>query len=75
MHSFDDTRHHVVLHERDEKAAHAIAVDDRQEIRMIAALVALTGFDDWAPELLADTPAGVLQAELGAAIHDILGQP
>ena len=42
---------------------------------MIAALGAVTGFDDWAPGLLAHAPAEELLAALQAAIHDILGLP
>ena len=54
---------------------HAAAADIRQEIRMVAALAALTGFDDWAPTLLAETPPEILRDELSDTIHDILGLP
>ena len=40
---------------------------------MIAALGAVTGFDDWAPALLAASPPEMLRAELTAAVRDILG--
>jgi AcrR family transcriptional regulator len=72
---FDEMRDHFALHEQLAKAAHAAATDVRQEIRMVAALAALTGFDDWAPELLAETPPEVLREELGNTIRDILGLP
>ena len=42
-------------------------VDVAEEVRMIAALGAVTGFDDWAPTLLKEAPAELLQAELVAS--------
>jgi AcrR family transcriptional regulator len=72
---FEEMKDHLLLHQRLEKAVHAAAADTRQEIRMVAALAALTGFDDWAPTLLADTPPEILRAELSDTIHDILGLP
>ena len=42
---------------------------------MVAALGAVTGFDDWAPTLLTETPHDVLSAELSGAIRDILKLP
>jgi AcrR family transcriptional regulator len=66
---------HIRMHERVEKAAHAAAASPRDEIRMIAALGAVTGFDDWAPTLLAESPPEMLRAELNATIRDILKLP
>ena len=63
------------MHERVEQAAHAAASSPQQEIRMVAALGAVTGFDDWAPTLLTATPHDVLSAELSGAIRDILKLP
>ena len=40
---------------------------------MVAALGAVTGFDDWAPTLLANADPLVLQTELDAAVRDVLG--
>jgi hypothetical protein len=39
---------------------------------MFAALGAVTTFDDWAPKLLAEGPADLIQRELRAAVCDIL---
>ncbi|MGH8991039.1 MAG: TetR/AcrR family transcriptional regulator [Acidimicrobiia bacterium] len=50
------------------------AADVPQQIRMIAALGAISAFDDWAPDLLTDEPE-VVVAELRAATRDILGLP
>lgn len=66
---------HIRMHERVEQAAHAAASSPQQEIRMVAALGAVTGFDDWAPTLLAETPHDILSAELNGAIRDILKLP
>ena len=70
-----EMRDHIALHDQLGKAAHAAAADVHQEIRMVAALAALTGFDDWAPVLLAETPVDVLRQELSDTVHDILGLP
>jgi len=42
------------------------------QVRMVAALGAVTGFDDWAPRLLAEGDREALRRELVAAVHDIL---
>jgi hypothetical protein len=63
------------MHRRIEAAVRAKGVDLRQQVRMIAALSAVTGFDDWAPRLLVETPVDELVAELTAAVDDMLGRP
>ncbi len=50
------------MHQRVEAAAHAAASSVQEEIRMIAALAAVTGFDDWAPSLLSASPPEMLRA-------------
>jgi AcrR family transcriptional regulator len=76
MEALDKTFHelegHLELHERVRSAVHAVAGDVAEEIRMFAALGAVTAFDDWAPKLLADGPHDVIQRELCAAVHAIL---
>ncbi len=42
---------------------------------MIAALGAVTGFDDWAPTLLKTADPSILTAELSAVVRDVLGLP
>ncbi|HEU5308208.1 MAG TPA: helix-turn-helix domain-containing protein [Acidimicrobiia bacterium] len=66
-------RDHAEMHARVEAAAHAAASSVTEEVRMIAALGAVTGFDDWAPTLLKDADPLVLQRELSAVVRDILG--
>ncbi|MFN8025187.1 MAG: helix-turn-helix domain-containing protein [Acidimicrobiia bacterium] len=66
-------RDHAAMHTRVEKAAAAAASDTGEEVRMIAALGAVTGFDDWAPTLLKEADPLVLQAELVAVVRDVLG--
>ena len=63
------------MHQRVAAAAHAAASASQEEIRMIAALGAVTGFDDWAPTLLAASPPEMLRAELTATVRDILRLP
>ena len=46
-----------------------------EQVRMIAALGAVTGFDDWAPTLLKEAPAELLEAELVASTRRILDLP
>jgi AcrR family transcriptional regulator len=55
-----------------EAAAHAAASSVAEEVRMVAALGAVTGFDDWAPTLLKEADPAVLQEELGAVVRDVL---
>ena len=64
---------HAEMHARIEAAAHAAASSVAEEVRMIAALGAVTGFDDWAPTLLKDADPLVLQHELTATVRDMLG--
>ena len=73
--SFVAMHEHLRPHERVERAAHAAASSPQEEIRMIAALGAVTGFDDWAPTLIASSPPEVLRAELTASVRDILRLP
>ncbi len=73
--SLDVLRDHVEMHERVERAVRAQTSDLSEQVRMVAALGAVTGFDDWAPTILAQTPPEQLQPELTAAVRDILGLP
>jgi AcrR family transcriptional regulator len=66
---------HEEMHARVEAAATSVSPKLRDQVRMIAALGAVTGFDDWAPDLLAMAPRPALQAELTAAVRDTLGLP
>lgn len=66
---------HAQMHERIQAAVHAAASGIEEEIRMFAALGAITGFDDWAPTLLATAPPEVIRSELTTAARAILGQP
>ncbi len=60
------------MHARIEAAAHAAASSVAEEVRMIAALGAVTGFDDWAPTLLREADPLTLQTELTATVRDML---
>jgi AcrR family transcriptional regulator len=71
--SFHETQDHMRMHERVQTAVHAAAANIGEEIRMFAALGAVTAFDDWAPKLLIETPPDVIQRELGAVVRTILG--
>jgi AcrR family transcriptional regulator len=64
---------HAEMHERVEAAARATASSVQEEIRMYAALGAVTGFDDWAPTLLSEGPPEVIEHELTAVVRAILG--
>ncbi len=66
---------HAHMHERVEKAVAAKAVDFGEQVRMIAALGAVSAFDDWAPRLIAEAPTDELQAHLRATVRDILRLP
>jgi AcrR family transcriptional regulator len=66
-------RDHAEMHARVEAAAHAAAKSFEQEVRMLAAIGAVTGFDDWAPTVLKSADPEALQRELSAAVRDVLG--
>ena len=61
--SFHESLDHLQIQERVEAAVHAAAASTGEEIRMFAALGAVTAFDDWAPKLLVETPPDVIQRE------------
>jgi AcrR family transcriptional regulator len=65
-------RDHAEMHARVEAAAHAAASSVTEEVRMVAALGAVTGFDDWAPTLLKDADPLMLQQELSTVVRDVL---
>jgi AcrR family transcriptional regulator len=69
---FDD---HQAAHLRVEAAVKAAAASEPEQIRMIAALAAVTGFDDWGPTFIQDLPIDDLQDELKAITRQILGVP
>jgi AcrR family transcriptional regulator len=66
---------HMQMHERLEQAVRAKTSSLREQVRMIAALGAVTAFDDWAPELMTEAPMPQLAIELTAVVRDVLGLP
>ena len=64
-----------MLHERVEKAVAAASPTPLRRSGWWPRSAALTGFDDWAPTLLAEAPAELLQAELVASTRRILDLP
>jgi AcrR family transcriptional regulator len=64
---------HERMHERVMKAVLAASDNLGERVRMVAALGAVTGFDDWAPTLLTETPTEDLRRELVAAVQATLG--
>jgi AcrR family transcriptional regulator len=70
--TFDELQGHLDLHARVAVAAHAAAANVEEEIRMFAALGAVTAFDDWAPQLLSQGPPDVIHRELRGVVDAIL---
>lgn len=70
---FHELHDQIRLHERVQAAVQGAAAGLAQEVRMYAALGAVTAFDDWAPQLFADGPHDLVQEELRAVVRDILG--
>ncbi len=64
---------HQQMHERLQRAVRTKSNSLHEQVRMVCALAAVTGFDDWAPDLLEALDSDVLQAELTATVRDILG--
>ena len=75
MEAFASIEEHQQMHARVEKAASAAASDVIEQVRMVAALGAVTGFDDWAPTLQKEAPAELLEGELVASTRRILHLP
>ena len=71
-HSFEEMQDHIDMHGRVQDAVHAAASDLAEEIRMFAAIGAVTAFDDWAPKLLVEAPADTIAEELRSAVRAIL---
>jgi AcrR family transcriptional regulator len=69
---FHELEGHLDVHARVQVAVHRAAKNVAEEIRMFAALGAVTAFDDWAPQLLASGPHEVIERELRAAVDAIL---
>jgi AcrR family transcriptional regulator len=70
--TFQELHEQLDMHERVQAAVRNAAASTGEEIRMFAALGAVTAFDDWAPKLLAEGPHDVVQSELRAAVRDVL---
>ena len=64
---------HQQMHERLQRAVRTKSNSLHEQVRMVCALAAVTGFDDWAPDLLEALDSDVLQGELTATVRDILG--
>jgi AcrR family transcriptional regulator len=71
----DSRQEHLQMHERLQRAVRHKSNSLHDQVRMVCSLGAVTGFDDWAPDLMADTPPARLAAELNATVRDILGLP
>jgi AcrR family transcriptional regulator len=63
---------HQTMQSRVDEAVRAIASDVREQIRLTTAIAAVTGFDDWAPRLLLETPSETVRDALKAVVADIL---
>lgn len=66
---------HQQMHQRVEKAVRNATTDVGEQVRMFAALGAVTGFDDWAPTLMVEGPLDEMRAELKATVRAILRLP
>jgi AcrR family transcriptional regulator len=66
---------HQEMHDRVQRAVRSRGADLAEQVRMFAALGAVTAFDDWAPRLLIEESPEQLQPHLVAAVRDILGLP
>jgi AcrR family transcriptional regulator len=66
---------HLRIHERVGVAAHRAAANLSEEVRMFAALGAITAFDDWAPQLIISATPEVIRTELTRGVRALLGLP
>ena len=63
---------HRTMHQRIQALVHDKSDDLHERVRMISALAAVTGFDDWAPQLLFGTDPDLIRAELKSMVADVL---
>jgi AcrR family transcriptional regulator len=70
--AFHEQQDHIEMRERVEAAARRAAANTEEQVRMFAALGAVSAFDDWAPTLLTEGPPDVIQHELRASVHALL---
>jgi AcrR family transcriptional regulator len=73
--TFEKFQEHTQMHERIEKTVYGKGLSLSEQVRFVAALGAVTAFDDWAPELLFDSPPEELKHELIATTREILQLP
>jgi AcrR family transcriptional regulator len=73
--TFEKFQEHAQMHERIEKAVYSKGLTLAQQVRFVAALSAVTAFDDWAPELLFTAPVDELAHELVTTMREILQLP
>jgi AcrR family transcriptional regulator len=74
MAAVDDSHgEHAAVHARIDAALTRSQLPLADRIRMVAALAAITGFDDWAPTLMVETDPQVLVRELKLVVREILG--
>jgi len=66
---------HQQMHQRIEKAVLTATPDLGEQVRMFAALGAVTAFDDWAPTLLVEGPQDEIREELRTVVRAILRLP
>jgi AcrR family transcriptional regulator len=74
-HRLESMAEHQQMHQRIEKAVLRSTPDLGEQVRMFAALGAVTAFDDWAPTLIIEGPPDELRAELRSAVRAILRLP
>jgi AcrR family transcriptional regulator len=73
--TFEKFQEHAQMHERIEKAVYSKGLSLREQVRFVAALGAVTAFDDWAPDLLFGSDLEQLKTELICTTREILGLP
>jgi AcrR family transcriptional regulator len=73
--TFEKFQEHARMHERIEKTVYSKGLTLAEQVRFVAALGAVTAFDDWAPELLFNGPLDELERELVATTREILQLP
>jgi len=64
---------HQEMHRRLERTVKDSSASRAVQIRMIAALAAISGFDDWGPTFIQEVPMDELVVELRAISREILG--
>jgi AcrR family transcriptional regulator len=67
--------HHEDMHVRFEATVQRLSPDVAERVRLVTAIAAVTGFDDWAPTIMMESDVTEIERNLKEVVRAILGLP